>query len=256
MMALHVSRRRSPSSSLINLIMGHHHTSPLRSSHVQQSSSPSRVLRVCAEFLPRIGILPCRVVLCVTGQPDSYTEADYNPMLIATAWHSVVRPANPASRDIARTIFSRHALHNTPPLRWRDTPAQQFHATDFLSAAHRSAPRRVRRVWDWKRSGSGSGGGGGGPFKFGRQFNAIPANYILFGVLGINGVIFAAWTYVQMFQVRPPLIGHAAPPPPYPIKPSGALENRSQQAHLHLSPHAGHTSTAAQRPAASVVVTR
>ena len=168
----------------------------------------------CAEFLPRIGILPCSVVLCVTGQPDSLQR---QTMLIATAWHSVVRPANSASRGITRTIFTRHALHNTSPLRWRGTPAQQFHATDFLSAAHRSAPRRVRRAWDWNRSRSGSGsggGGGGGPFRFGRQFNAIPANYILFGVLGINGVVFAAWTYVQMFQVRSLLIGHAAPPPP------------------------------------------
>ena len=171
-------------------------------------------------------------------------------MLIATAWHSVVRPA---SRSITR-IFPRHALHNTTPLRWRGTPVQPFHATDFLSATHRSAPRRVRRDWDWKRSG----GGGGGPFNFrrpGRQFNAIPANYILFGVLGINGVVFAAWTYVQMFQVRSPF-DLPRPPPPFP---SSSLRTRSRTGSrltCTRPPHAGHTPTAAQRQAASAVVTR
>jgi len=123
------------------------------------------------------------------------------PMLIATAWHSAVRPANSASRTIITRIFPRHAaLHNTPPLRWRGTPVQQFHATDLLSATHKSAPRRVRRDL----------GSGGGPFNFrrpGRRFDAIPANYILFGVLGINGVVFAAWTFVLMFQ------GTLQPPP-------------------------------------------
>jgi hypothetical protein len=88
-------------------------------------------------------------------------------------------------------------LHNIPPLPWRGTPIQRFHATDLLSATHRSAPRRVRRDWDWKPSGGARR----------RRFDAIPANYILFGILGINGVVFAAWTFVYMFQVR-------VPPPP------------------------------------------
>jgi hypothetical protein len=112
-------------------------------------------------------------------------------MLIATAWHSVLRPENPASRSIARICQRNAPLRHTPLLHSRVSPVQKFHATEFLSATHRSATRRVRR--DRKPPG---------PLKrLGRRFNAIPANYIIFGVLGINGVVFAAWSYVQMFQV-------------------------------------------------------
>jgi hypothetical protein len=118
-------------------------------------------------------------------------------MLVATAWYSVLRPVNPASRTITR-IFQRHALprapHNTPAPRSRALRVQRFHTTDFLGATHRSAPRHAHR--DWKPPG---------PLRtLTRRFNAIPSNYILFGVLGINGVVFAAWSYVLMFQVRCP----------------------------------------------------
>jgi len=61
--------------------------------------------------------------------------------------------------------------------------------------------------------------------RLGRRFNAIPANYIIFGVLGINGVVFAAWSYVQMFQVRALVrhyaIRHSLLLPPF-LKPSNA----------------------------------
>jgi len=40
-----------------------------------------------------------------------------------------------------------------------------------------------------------------GPFqRFRRRFDNIPPDYFLFGILGINGAVFAAWSYVQMFQ--------------------------------------------------------
>ncbi|KAI0301799.1 hypothetical protein B0F90DRAFT_1816700 [Multifurca ochricompacta] len=49
-----------------------------------------------------------------------------------------------------------------------------------------------------------------GPFqRFSRRFNNLPSNYLLFGILGINGIIFAAWSYVQVFHntaYRPPSV--------------------------------------------------
>ncbi|KAI9510432.1 rhomboid-domain-containing protein [Russula earlei] len=111
-------------------------------------------------------------------------------MLIATARHTVLRlrSANPipASRISALSsprISQRYALHNTARLCSRVSPVHKFHATELLGATHRSTARHAHR--DRKLS---------------QRFNDIPKNYILYGILGINGVIFAAWTYVQMFQ--------------------------------------------------------
>jgi hypothetical protein len=113
-------------------------------------------------------------------------------MLVATVGHSILRPVNPASRSIT-LICQRHSLlHNTPCLHSHVSSIRKFHATDFFSATHRYATRRVYRpgkpLGPWER--------------FSRRFNTIPKNYLIFGILGINGVIFAAWSYVQIFQVR------------------------------------------------------
>jgi len=125
-------------------------------------------------------------------------------MLVATAWHSVLRPVNPASRAITR-IFQRHALpraphDTTPALRSRASPVQKFHTNHFLGATHRSAPRRPHR--DWKPPGPLQ--------RLSRRFNAIPSSYIVFGILGINGVVFTAWTYVLLFKDSP----YTGRPPP------------------------------------------
>jgi hypothetical protein len=48
-----------------------------------------------------------------------------------------------------------------------------------------------------------------GPYqRFRRRFDNLPSNYLLYGILGINGAVFAAWSYVQMFQVRLPFPLH------------------------------------------------
>ncbi|KAF8271790.1 hypothetical protein EI94DRAFT_1720027 [Lactarius quietus] len=45
---------------------------------------------------------------------------------------------------------------------------------------------------------------GVGPFqRFRRRFDNIPSDYLIFGILGVNGAVFAAWSYVQMFQDSP-----------------------------------------------------
>ena len=108
-------------------------------------------------------------------------------MLIPSlASRGILRPATPALRSGSSTWISlRYALlNNSFILRSRTSPVHKFHATSFPSATHRTTTRR-----DWRPPG---------------RFDYIPQYYIIFGILGINGVVFAAWSYVRMFHVRPP----------------------------------------------------
>jgi hypothetical protein len=102
-------------------------------------------------------------------------------MLMSTSWRTLLRSPNNAR------ILKTHTFHTR-------LCAQKFHSTEFFSATHRDAmrhdPRRhLQPVGPYQR--------------FRRRFDNIPSDYILFGILGINGAVFAAWSYVQMFQVRP-----------------------------------------------------
>ncbi|KAF8505516.1 hypothetical protein F5888DRAFT_1604493 [Russula emetica] len=107
----------------------------------------------------------------------------------------ILRPATPALRSSSTRISLRYALHNNSfLLRSRAVPVHKFHATSFPSATHRTGTTHTQR--DWRPPGRLR--------RFIRRFNSIPQNYILFGILGINGVVFAAWTYVQMYGVPPP----------------------------------------------------
>lgn len=116
-------------------------------------------------------------------------------MLIQPASH-FLRPTMTAFRSSSSTyIFLRHALHNNNNvlLRSRVSPVHKFHATSFPSATHRTTPHARR---DWRLPGTSQ--------RLIRRLNAIPPKFILIGILGINGVVFAAWSYVQLFQVRLP----------------------------------------------------
>ena len=118
-------------------------------------------------------------------------------MFITMAWHRLPRSTNHLFRGIAQSIPpSRHALLQTSFLRLRVPPplVRKFHATDFFSATHRSAMGRPRRDLGWRSPGRWQ--------RWVQRFNSVPPNYLLFGILGINGAIFAAWSYVKMFQVR------------------------------------------------------
>jgi hypothetical protein len=113
-------------------------------------------------------------------------------MLIPSASHSILRPTTPALRSISTRISLRYALQNNSfILRSRASPIHKFHATSFPSATHRTTTHTSR---DWRPPGRFR--------RFIRRFNFIPEYYIIFGILGINGVVFAAWTYVRMFHVR------------------------------------------------------
>ncbi|KAN0127052.1 hypothetical protein V8E52_000692 [Russula decolorans] len=112
-----------------------------------------------------------------------------------SASHSILRPAIPALRGSSSTrIYLRYALHNNFFLpRSRASPVHKFHATSFPSATHRTTTH-IRR--DWRPPG---------------WFNSIPRHYIIFGILGINGAVFAAWSYVRMFYGTASRYG--VPPP-------------------------------------------
>lgn len=99
-------------------------------------------------------------------------------------------------RSINARLFKRHTLHSTLVSRLGVSPFQNFHATNLFNATHRDAMRRVplRPVGQYQR--------------FRRRFDNLPSNYLLYGILGINGAVFAAWSYVQMFQVRSPFPLH------------------------------------------------
>jgi Rhomboid family len=118
---------------------------------------------------------------------------------------------------VQQILLPRHAhLLRTAvwPLRAL-TPVRNFHATDFFSATHRTTVGRPHHRRDWQSPG---------PLRRLRQkFDAIPPNYLIFCILGINGVVFAAWTYIQMFQVR-------APPPAKSSRPELTLT----LAHVHM----------------------
>ncbi|KAH9045669.1 hypothetical protein EDB85DRAFT_2284507 [Lactarius pseudohatsudake] len=111
-------------------------------------------------------------------------------------------------------INARYTLHSTSVSRSRASPFQKFHATDLFSATHRDALRHApRRHWPPV-----------GPFqRFRRRFDNTPPDYIIFGILGINGAVFAAWSYVQMFQVRRP-----SPPPPRTSRSAGHVVQATQ----------------------------
>jgi hypothetical protein len=125
-------------------------------------------------------------------------------MLIPSASHSILRPATPALRSSSTRLSLRYALHNNSfILRSRASPVHKFHTTSFPSATHRTTPRTHR---DWRPPGR---------FRsFIRQFNSIPQSFIVLGILGINGVVFAAWSYVQMFRVCLP----------YPLRPCNSVQ--------------------------------
>src|SRR5260370_9614931 len=114
------------------------------------------------------------------------------PILSAFALHPILCLV-PAGLRLSRTRISlRHAPHsNSFLLRSRASPVHKFHATSFPSTTHRTTTH-VHRYW--KQSG---------PFqRLIRWLNFIPQNYILFGILGINRFVFAAWSYIQMFYLR------------------------------------------------------
>ncbi|KAH9963176.1 hypothetical protein BC827DRAFT_1129057 [Russula dissimulans] len=99
-----------------------------------------------------------------------------------------LRLANPFPLSAPIFQSQRYALlHNTARLRSRASPVRKFYQSDFLSATHSGAARYART--DQKPPGS-----------LRRSFDNIPPNYIVLGILGLNGVVFAAWSYATPYM--------------------------------------------------------
>ncbi|KAI0637835.1 hypothetical protein C8Q77DRAFT_1166074 [Trametes polyzona] len=75
----------------------------------------------------------------------------------------------------------------TPSSELRQQSVWHFLSSRISQATHRSGISRGR-------SGGGYGGGPQGPWQRLRaRINAIPSNYIFWGIIGLNGVVFATW---------------------------------------------------------------
>ncbi|KAH9958234.1 hypothetical protein BC827DRAFT_1156918 [Russula dissimulans] len=86
----------------------------------------------------------------------------------------------------AEKFFEKYALlHNTARLHSRASPVPKFYPSNFLSAAQHARrdqkPPGLLRRW---------------------SDNILP-NYIVLGILGPNGIVFATWLYVQLFLAMP-----------------------------------------------------
>ncbi|KAI0269242.1 hypothetical protein BC834DRAFT_619780 [Gloeopeniophorella convolvens] len=109
-------------------------------------------------------------------------------MFVPTSWHRLLRPTTSLFRHHVSVIQPR-VLHTSSILRLRASPTQQFRATDFFNATHRST------------LGHGRPPRPPGPFqRFRRKFDSLSHYYIMGGILGINIAVFASWSYVSMLN--------------------------------------------------------
>ncbi|KAI0356608.1 hypothetical protein OH77DRAFT_1423549 [Trametes cingulata] len=86
------------------------------------------------------------------------------------------------------TAFTR-GLHllRTPPSALPGQSVWQFVASRIRQATHRSGVTR-------RTTGGGYGGGPQGPWqRFRARINAVPSNYIFWGIIGLNGLVFVSW---------------------------------------------------------------
>ena len=101
---------------------------------------------------------------------------------------------HPATNSGARTITSSHS-------RPHETTLLQFIQDRITYATHRSRLFRPlsRGSRPSGRFDDGNGGGSRGPW-----FNNIPDNAVIWGILGLNGLIYLAWQRAKYDYVCPP----------------------------------------------------
>ncbi|KAI0650046.1 hypothetical protein C8Q79DRAFT_363814 [Trametes meyenii] len=91
-------------------------------------------------------------------------------------------------QTVTSVLFTRtlHVLRKRP-IAWQESPVWQFLSSRISQATHRSGISRGR-------VSGGYGGGPQGPWqRFRARINAIPSDYIFWGIIGLNGVVFASW---------------------------------------------------------------
>ncbi|EIW62087.1 uncharacterized protein TRAVEDRAFT_163861 [Trametes versicolor FP-101664 SS1] len=93
------------------------------------------------------------------------------------------RPSSFSTVPLTRTLHD----FRTPPSTLREQSILQFLSSRLAQATHRSGIRRGR-------AGGSYGGGPEGPWQRLRaRINAIPSNYIFWGIIGLNGLVFVSW---------------------------------------------------------------
>ncbi|KAH9853736.1 hypothetical protein C2E23DRAFT_727964 [Lenzites betulinus] len=88
------------------------------------------------------------------------------------------------------TLSATRTVHTlrVPPPALRQQSVWHFLSSRLAQATHRSGISRGAPP------GGGYGGGPHGPWqRFRARINAIPSNYIFWGIIGLNGVVFATW---------------------------------------------------------------
>lgn len=106
--------------------------------------------------------------------------------------------ARPSSFSIVPLTHTLHELR-TSPSTLREQSVLQFLSSRLAQATHRSGIRGGR-------AGGGYGGGPQGPWQRLRaRINAIPSNYIFWGIIGLNGLVFVSWNLAWAKYVRPVL---------------------------------------------------
>ncbi|OJT13556.1 hypothetical protein TRAPUB_9910 [Trametes pubescens] len=121
----------------------------------------------------------------------SSTNLCYRTSLLARLKPRLCLSARPSSFS---TLFLARALHDfrTPPSTLREQSILQFLSSRLAQATHRSVIRGGR-------AGGSYGGGPQGPWQRLRaRINAIPSNYIFWGIIGLNGLVFASWNLAWM----------------------------------------------------------
>ncbi len=126
----------------------------------------------------------------------SSTNLCYRTSLLARLKPRLCLSARPSSFS---TLFLARALHDfrTPPSTLREQSILQFLSSRLAQATHRSVIRGGR-------AGGSYGGGPQGPWQRLRaRINAIPSNYIFWGIIGLNGLVFASWNLAWIKYVSP-----------------------------------------------------
>ena len=143
--------------------------------------------------------LPMNVYASLLASPLRHVAQSSSRCLPVTL--CIARSTLKPNLHIRSLAIRSRALHST------STPSAQSHAqssiVQFLGsrawrATHRDSPPSSRSRNSWTPPPPQ------GPWqRFIRWLNSIPSNVILWGVLGVNGVIFVAWQYAKAALVRP-----------------------------------------------------
>ncbi len=151
------------------------------------------------------------------------------PRLCASARHSTLGAAG--------TLRQPLTLLRTPPVS-QDQSIFKFVADRIARATHRSGINRS--------SGGGGYGGGynndpNGPWqRLRNRINAIPGGVIFWGIIGLNGLVFASWNFAWAKYVSLDAMPPSIPPPFWLMRLGGLTAKYGRPVVVHLDEGALH----------------